>query len=136
MLREISSTRQNSNHKKKRWFTDSDMDLFIWFNQRAPVRFQLSYNKRGQEHAITWDIETGFCHNSVDTGEQLLHFKYKMTPILVANGEFDAATVARDFLRASENIEESLADFIYARLLEYPGRLAIHSTQGSASKDL
>jgi len=136
MLREISSTRQNSNYRKKRWFTDSDMDLFIWSNQQAPVRFQLSYNKRGHEHAITWGIESGFCHNSVDTGEQFLHFKYKMTPILVADGDFDAATVASDFLRASENIEASLADFIYARLLEYPGRLAIHSTQGSASRDL
>jgi hypothetical protein len=136
MLREISSIRQNSKRRKKRWFTDADMDLFIWFNQQAPTHFQLSYNKRGQEHAITWDIETGFCHNSVDTGEQFLHFKYKMTPILVADGEFDAATVARDFLQASDNIEESLADFIYARLLEYPGRLAIRSIQGSASRDL
>jgi hypothetical protein len=136
MLREISSIRQNSKRRKKRWFTDADMDLFIWLNQQALTHFQLSYNKRGQEHAITWDIETGFCHNSVDTGEQFLHFKYKMTPILVADGEFDAATVARDFLQASDNIEESLADFIYARLLEYPGRLAIRSIQGSASRDL
>jgi hypothetical protein len=135
MLREISSIRQNSKHMKKRWFTDSDMDLFIWFSQQTPTRFQLSYNKRGYEHAITWDIETGFTHNRVDTGEQL-QFKYKMTPILLPDGEFDAATVARDFLQASENIEESLADFIYARLLEYPGRFAIHSMRGSASKDL
>lgn len=136
MLREISSIRQSRNHRKKRWFTDADMDLFIWFSQQAPVRFQLSYNKRGQEHAITWDIEAGFCHNSVDTGEQFLHFKYKMTPILEADGDFNAATVARDFLRASDNIEESLADFIYARLLEYPCRLAIRPAQGSASRDL
>lgn len=136
MLREISSTRQNSSHMKKCWFTDSDMDLFVWFSQQVPTRFQLSYNKRGREHAVTWDIESGFCHNRVDTGEQQPCFKYKMTPILLADGEFDAATIARKFLRACDNIEESLADFIYARLLEYPGQLAIHSIQGSASKDL
>jgi hypothetical protein len=136
MLREISPIRQTRNKRKKRWFTDADMDLFIWFSEQAPVRFQLSYNKRGQEHAITWDIETGFCHNSVDTGEQGLYFRYKMTPILEADGVFDAATVARNFLRASENIEESVADFIYARLLEYPGRFAIRPDQGSASRDL
>lgn len=136
MLREISSTRQNSNRLEKRWFTDTDMDLFIWLSNKEPSRFQLSYNKRDLEHALTWDIESGFSHNRVDTGEQQSVFKYKMTPILLADGEFDAATVARNFLQSSENIEESLADFIYARLLEYPGQFAIHSGQEPASKDL
>ena len=136
MLREISSTRQNNRHMRKRWFSDSDMDLFIWFRQQVPARFQLSYNKRSQEHAITWDSETGFSHNRVDSGEQETCFKYKMTPILLADGDFDAATIARDFLRASENIEESLADFIFARLLEHPGRLAIHPEKRPALKDV
>lgn len=68
---------------------------------------------------------------NIETG-----FTYKMTPILVADGEFDAATIARDFLQASDNIEGVLAGFIYARLLEYPARLAIHSVTGSASADL
>lgn len=136
MLREISSTRQNSEHTTKRWFTDSDMDLFIWFNHETPARFQLSYNKRALEHALTWDIKSGFNHYRVDDGEQQSLFKYKMTPILLADGEFDAATVARSFLRSSENIEESLADFIYARLLEFPGQLAIHSAREPASRDL
>lgn len=98
--------------------------------------FQLSYNKQGHEQAITWNTETGFTHNRVDTGEQFSHFTYKMTPILVADGAFDATTVACNFLRASENIEASLADFIYARLLEYPARAANYSVQGSASTDL
>lgn len=136
MLREISSTRQNSKHMKKRWFTDSDMDLFIWFRHQVPVRFQLSYNKRSQEHAITWDNATGFSHNRVDSGEQENRLKYKMTPILLEDGNFDAPTIARNFLRASDNIEELLADFIFARLLEHPGRLAIHPERRPASKEL
>lgn len=136
MLREITSTRQNSKHMRKRWFTDSDMDLFIWFRHQVPVRFQLSYNKRGREHAITWDNAAGFSHNRVDNGEQEAQLKYKMTPILLADGDFNAATIARNFLRASDNIEESLADFIFARLLEHPGQLAIHSERGPASKEL
>lgn len=136
MFREITSIRQNHNYSTKRWFTDSDMDLYIWFNQQAPARFQLAYNKRGREHAISWDSESGFSHYRVDDGEQQSQFKYKMTPILLDDGEFDVATIARDFLKASENIDESLADFIYARLLEYPGQLAIHSIWGPASKEL
>ena len=135
MLREISATRQNRMRPRKRWFTDADMDLFIWLNQQVPTHFQLSYNKHGHEHTISWGIRTGFSHYSVDDGEQFLHAKYKMTPILIADGAFDAATVAHNFLHASDNIEESLADFIYARLLEYPGPLVIHSTRESASRD-
>lgn len=135
MLREISTIRQPGKHIKKRWFTDSDMDLFIWFNQQVPVRFQLSYNKHGAEHAISWNTETGFNHNRVDSGERFDPPKYKMSPILLEDGEFDAYTTASDFLRASENIEKSLADFIYARLLEYPCLHVIHSNQVPATRD-
>ena len=40
---------------------------------------------------------------------------------------------AHRFLRASGNIEATLADFIYARLLEYPGRHKIGSDHGLLS---
>jgi hypothetical protein len=137
MLQEIRATRQISKRKCKRWFTDSDMDLFIWFNNDVPIQFQLSYNKQGTEHAINWNEETGYSHNRIDPGDQKqLHTRYKMAPILVADGEFDAPSIARQFLLASERMNETLADFIYARLLEHPGRIAIHSNLKPASKHL
>ena len=136
MLKEIFATRQNSRYLMKRWFTDSSMDLFIWFRNQAPVRFQLSYNRHGDEYAINWNTNTGFSHSRIDPGEQFDPLKYKMSPILLADGEFDALTTARTFLRASKNIEESLADFIYARLFEYPGQHVIHPGQTPVSRDL
>ncbi len=38
---------------------------------------------------------------------------------MLVDGAFDAATVVYNFLQASENIEASLADFIYTHLLGY-----------------
>jgi hypothetical protein len=120
MLREILATRQDNPDIKKRWFTDSNMDLYIWLNNETPVNFQLTYNKQDKEHAINWNNNTGFSHNRVDSGETTTHLKYKMSPILLPDGDFDYPITAAKFLQASENIDRAIADFTYARLLEYP----------------
>jgi hypothetical protein len=126
MLREIKALRQNSVLLKRRWFTDADMDLCIWFNNQVPVSFQLSYDKRRQEHAISWHHENGFSLSRVDDGEYLPAI-YKMTPLLFGHGCFDVSRVARDLLLACDAIDPSLADFVYARLLEFPRINAIVS---------
>lgn len=118
MLREITTIRTFSTNRR-RWFSDADMDLYIWFHNQVPVQFQLTYNKQQDEHAISWDNTSGFRHNRVDDGEHTVS-DYKMSPILLADGEFDAITVARKFLLASDYLDATLADFIYARLIEYP----------------
>jgi len=139
MLREISFVRQKNSSEiglcKKRWFSNLDMDLFVWFNQQTPVRFLLAYNKSGDEHAISWNNETGYRHDQVDSGETCPG-KYKMSPILLPDGEFDAPDLARKFLIASENISPSLADFIYARLLVYPNHYASSVSPDTVSGNL
>ena len=118
MLREITTVRSFS-HDRRRWFTDSDMDLYVWFRNQMPVQFQLSFNKQYEEHAISWDNNKGFNHSKIDNGEDRSG-RYKMTPILVDDGDFDCLSLARHFLQQSDYLEPTLADFIYARLLEYP----------------
>ena len=120
MLYEINNVKRRPQDQFRRWFANTDMDLFIWFERQVPVGFQLSYDKQTDEKAICWKIENGFQHFSVDSGE-VEPLKYKMSPLYSADGEFDTRSIARAFLRNSENIEASLADFIYARLLEYHG---------------
>jgi hypothetical protein len=138
MLREIPATYQNNPNTRKHWFTDSDMDLFIWHENEAPVRFQLSYNKQASEHVLNWNSDTGFSHNRIDTGEDRAHLKYKMSPILLPDAADDSKTqdLARKFLQASNNVQTSTADFIYARLLEYPKHRAKHPDAGPAEEDL
>lgn len=132
MFHEISNVKQKSQVQLRRWFTDNDMDLFVWFSRHAPIGFQLSYNKQIGEKAIYWEIDNGFQHYSVDSGD-VEPIKYKMSPLDSIDDDFDTYTIARAFLHNSEHIETTLADFIYARLLEYPGPGEKHSNRDAAS---
>jgi len=133
MLREISSTHQNKRSQFKRWFTDSDMDLFIWFKNRAPVCFQLCYKKCQQEHSVSWHIDNGFTHNLIRSKNR--QAKYRIPATKSPELAFDAMAIARDFLQACDHIDNTLADFIFSRLLEYPARPAIRSDQAPVSEN-
>ena len=74
-------------------------------------------------------------HNRIDDGEGL-PARYKMSPIMVNGASFASSKVARDFLIASEALDPALADFVYARLLEYPGFKLMLPGQGGLSTNL
>ena len=139
MLHEITHLRQSNRSLIKRWFTSLDFDLFIWYHKNTPVKFQLAYDKRSNEHAISWDFHQGFRHYSVDSGEDDLS-QYKRTPILNnASHQKHLTTLARDFLVASENIDIGVSDFIYSRLMAYqvvPARHnVVHIDHSAASRN-
>ncbi len=136
MLQEIASTHRTNRHKPKRWFTNSDMDLFIWFKNQRPVCFQLSYNKRQHEHSISWHIDTGFSHSLIKAEKRHTKYRIPSSPSSESKQDFNPVCTARDFLQASDHIQTSLADFIFARLIEYPGQLDIRSDQAPVSKSL
>lgn len=133
MLREISSTHQNNRNQFKRWFTDSDMDLFIWFKNRSPVCFQLCYNKCQQERSVSWHIDNGFSHNLIRPKNHSAKYRIPATPS--PEVAFNAMAIAREFLQASDHIDTALTDFIFSRLLEYPAQLSAHSDQAPVSEN-
>ena len=45
--------------------------------------------------------------------------RFKQTPILVADGVFDHASIAERFKQASLQIDRPLAEFVHARLQAY-----------------
>ena len=123
MLYEITRLRQSNRSLKKRWFSCVNMDLFVWYHDSAPVKFQLSYNKQNDERAISWDFHHGFQHYRIDTGENYPR-QYKRSPIMIdIRNRQNLTELARNFLAASENIDIAVADFIYARLMAYPESL-------------
>jgi len=120
MLHEISSLRQSDHSLVKRWFSSSQMDLFIWYHRKVPVKFQLSYNMNLDERAISWDFHHGFRYYKVDSGETHPS-KYKKTPILHGIcSQKNLSAVARGFLAISSHIDAGVSDFIYAYLMAYP----------------
>ncbi|TNF32927.1 MAG: hypothetical protein EP315_09005 [Gammaproteobacteria bacterium] len=98
------------------WFNDKDHDLFIWLDDRQQVvSFQFSYNKLHNEHIIVWHRDKGFTHDRIDNGEPG-DGRYKMTPILLPDGDADFVHLAQEFKHISQLIEPALAEFIYEKL--------------------
>ena len=116
MLRQLKiKTREQD---KKIWFSDAHHDLFVWLDDsRQPLGFQFSYDKHQDEHCLSWFVDRGYSHSRIDSGE-MSPTKYKMTPMLVTNGEFDATSIARRFENISRDMDTELRQFISDRIRE------------------
>lgn len=117
MLKEIQNVKQIPNELPRRWYTDEDMDLIIWLHEDGSISgFQLAYDKLKIEHALTWDAQVGFLHNRVDDGEGRAG-KYKASPVLIPDGEFQAKDVAERFKNRAADVDEVISSFVYEKLL-------------------
>lgn len=114
MLREIPDLRQFPDEGFRRWFSDRDQDVIVWYadeTRQEVIGFQICYDKQETEHALTWYKERGFSHNRIDDGE--VPFSTKMSPVLVADGMPPLQRILEDFEASSEGIiEEELRQFI------------------------
>lgn len=124
MLAEYGNVRQIRGEGYRRWFTDEYFDLIVWFdrppgNQATLTGFQLCYDRNGYERALTWTLNRGYSHERIDAGEGTPGSP-KATPILVADGIFDGASVRERFREASAGIDRFIADLVLEKLAEYP----------------
>lgn len=117
MLVEIRDVRQVPGEGRRRWFTDRDFDLIVWYADEAVNGFQLCYDKQNTERALTWYRPARFVHTRVDTGEA--PFGPKKSPVLVQDGVFDRDAVAHRFRRASRGMDPEIAGLVSRMLAEY-----------------
>lgn len=121
LLSEVTTVRQIPGERRRRWFCSKELDLIIWLDDSgSPASFQLCYDKGPAERALTWTPDLGFAHTAVDDGETDVGFRYKATPILVADGYFDAEQVLEMFLEASRDLPAELVDFVAGTLRQHP----------------
>ena len=121
MLTELRNPRQIEGEGVRRWFTDEYFDLIVWYDHdKALLGFQLCYDKQGRERALTWTTESGFQHNRIDQGEVPGHAK--MSPVIIADGEFAAAQVGARFRAESARIDPAVARLVYEKVSAYPAR--------------
>jgi len=71
MPHEIPHIRQENCRLSKRWFTSSEMDLFVWLKDCTPVRFQLCPDKQNHKQEIDWDYHHGFSFYTVDHDQSI-----------------------------------------------------------------
>ena len=120
MLKEVRDVRQVTGDAPRRVFFSEDLDLTVWFDDREDILgFELCYDKETNERAVRWNRNEGFLHQKVDDGENRPG-RHKSTPILVPDGVFPVQKTSRLFLENSRDIDQSIAKFIYRKLLEYP----------------
>ena len=94
-LREISPVQQSPGAGLRRWFTSSEMDLFVWEGDDGTLLgFQFSYDKQLGERALAWNAQAGFSHDRVDDGEGAPGAKYKGTPVMRDGGAADVGRIA------------------------------------------
>jgi len=116
MLKEITNVRQIEGEPLRRWFSDPQLDLFVWYDEHGDIlRFQLCYDKGAGERALTWCRDNGFSHHGVDDGEGGI-YEMKGTPILVADGVPDSVRIAGLFREHGRKLEHDLYEFVFARI--------------------
>jgi hypothetical protein len=122
MLREIKNVKQTDPQLTRRWFQSDYFDLFIWFDGGHVVRsFQLCYDLRRRERALTWKDGLGYFHDGVDDGESEGPAGNNATGLLTgaSRGPFDAEKVNSRFMRESGDMPMELRSFVLGKLHEY-----------------
>ena len=120
MLREVCDVRQIPGEPRRRWFSDDDFDLIVWFAEDDTITgFQLCYRSGQESKALTWHRGKGFLHCSIDEGEADFAY-FKQSPILVPDGVFDKDPVHASLRQATKDIPPGLAQFVLRKIAEYP----------------
>lgn len=119
MLEEFKSvSQQRETPGYRRWFSDSVMELIVWYSPDGVVRgFQLCYDREGRERAFTWHVDAGMAHAAVDEGEDTP--LRNDSPILVPDGAAPAARVLEQFRERSRDLDPALTALVAAKLDEY-----------------
>src|SRR5689334_4469777 len=96
MLHEIKNVKQEPGPGQRRWFESDALELVVWYDPAGQVTgFQLCYDLRHGDHALTWRAGTGFAHAVVDSGEETP--LKNQTPILTPEGDVPWQEIARLF---------------------------------------
>lgn len=112
MLKEIIKPRQIPGEPARRWFSSSNIDLFVWYDQHEKlVGFQICYDKNKQEKQFTWKSDGTSNHTAIDTGEDV-GINYKQTPIHVSDGIPDYNYIKKQFLNESGKLPPEIIDIV------------------------
>ena len=121
-LTEIKNVQQIAGESRRRWFSSTDMDLIVWYDEGDSLAgFELYYNKNIQEHVFIWRAGGGFAHLAVDDGEQKPVLDYKEAPILIPDGQIDPNRIRNLFEGSCENLPAEVVALVRRKLVQHPG---------------
>ena len=117
MLREIKSASQKRDEPRKRWFSSTSMDLFIWFDTDDRIlSYQFTYDKPHNEKALVWSEKEGLSHLGVDDGSR--SGKHPGSPLLVQDGVANPTKIISMIRINAGELDPSIQSFIISRIEE------------------
>jgi hypothetical protein len=120
-LIELKGVQQIADERRRRWFSSTDMDLIVWYDEDDSIAgFELYYDKNIREHVFIWGAKSGFAHLAVDDGEQKPVLDYKEAPILIPDGQVDPIRIRHLFEGSRENLPAEVATLVLRKLVQYP----------------
>jgi len=120
LLREMGPVRQVRGEPRRRWFSSDRCDLIVWLDDAGvPEGFQFCYDKDDDERALTWRPQFGLSHMKVDYGDDPT--ARRGTPLLVADGAYDAARMLRLFQAEAALVPAEVATLVAGKLSELAG---------------
>ncbi|HUR58698.1 MAG TPA: hypothetical protein VM029_13380 [Opitutaceae bacterium] len=123
MLHEIKNVKQEPGAGPRRWFESDALELVVWYAAAGQITgFQLCYQRRDGEHALTWRAGAGFAHAAVDSGDESP--LKNQTPILTPESDVPWHEIARLFDRESADLEPALRQLVHDKLAEREGASA------------
>jgi hypothetical protein len=120
-LIELKGSKQITDEHRRRWFSSTDMDLIVWYDEGDSVEgFEFYYDKNVREHVFIWRAESGFTHLAVDDGEQKPVLNYKEAPILIPDGQVDPNRIRNLFEASCENLPTGVITLVRQKLMQHP----------------
>jgi len=121
VLLELKGIQQTANEGRRRWFSSTDMDLIVWYEEGDSIAgFELYYDKNIREHVFIWRVEKGFTHFAVDDGEQKPVLNYKEAPLLIPDGLIDPNRIRTLFEGACVNLPAEIVTLVRKKLVQHP----------------
>ena len=120
-LIEFKGTQQIAGERRRRWFSSTDMDLIVWYDEDDSIAgFELYYDKNIREHVFIWRADRGSAHLAVDDGEQKPVLDYKEAPILIPDGQIDPNRIRALFEGSCENLPAEVVALVRRKLVQHP----------------
>lgn len=111
MLTEWLGASRSDSGAVRRWFVDDDMDLIVWFRDQVITDFQLCYDKRGDQHAITWSDNGSVQHRRVDAGDRPSG-RAKSSPVITGVASRAIEELPVRFANRASELDPSMTAFV------------------------
>jgi hypothetical protein len=128
MLREIQNVKEIPGQGVRRWFSDENLDLFVWYDASQRILgFQLCFDKNTRaERALTFTEAEGYCLDHVSAESSVCDMA---SPVLVGAGEVSRRQLLAELGERGASLERSLYEYLWEKLEACPALASVEAPE-------